>query len=216
MQVRFMSSTVPEQGSPCRSAEDILVYTARVSSPQNQVNLDTGAKLLRYCIRNKHWSVFDMADLTVEIKTSRAISAQILRHQSFKFQEFSQRYAEVVGFETYEARRQDTKNRQNSLDDLSDHDKAWFRWAQDCIQSEALELYNLALSKGIAKECARFLLPMSAETTLYMKGSVRSWIHYLEVRRSASTQKEHRDVADAVWPIFKQVFPTVAEALEDV
>lgn len=214
MNVKLVSATQPPSGSFAKTAEDLIVYTARVSSPKNQEDLSTGARLLRYCIRNKHWSVFAMADMTIEITTSRAISAQILRHQSFDFQEFSQRYAEVLGFETYEARRQDVKNRQNSISDLPVETMEWFQQAQADIQARATLLYQSALLKGIAKECARFLLPMSAETTIYMKGSVRSWIHYMEVRRHKSTQKEHRDVADAVWPIFKEQFPVVAEALE--
>jgi thymidylate synthase (FAD) len=211
MKVKLISVTAPvEQGM---TAEQLMVYTARVSSPQNQANLDTAPKLLRYCIKNGHWSVFAMADMTVEIETSRAISAQILRHKSFDFQEFSQRYAEVSGFETYEARRQDVKNRQNSLDDLPAGLKQWFLEAQGRVQKESQALYDYALEQGVAKECARFLLPMSASTRLYMKGSVRSWIHYFERRREGSTQREHRDIADAIWEIFRKVFPVVAEAI---
>ena len=151
--------------------------------------------------------------MTVEIETSRAISAQILRHRSFCFQEFSQRYAEVQEFENYEARRQDIKNRQNSIDDMTEFEKQWFNIAQGKIQKEAMELYNMALSKGIAKEQARMLLPMSTQTKLYMTGNIRSWIHYLEVRCDPSTQKEHRDVANKIKEIFIKELPIISEAM---
>ena len=150
--------------------------------------------------------------MTVEIETSRAISAQILRHRSFCFQEFSQRYAEVQEFENYEARRQDIKNRQNSIDDMTEFEKQWFNIAQSKIQKEAMELYNMALSKGIAKEQARMLLPMSTQTKLYMTGNIRSWVHYLEVRTDPSTQKEHRDVALKIKEIFIKELPIISEA----
>lgn len=212
MKTRLISMTMPVE--PGMTPEQLIVYTARVSSPQNQANLDTAPKLLRYCIRNKHWSVFAMVDLTIEVETSRAISAQILRHKSFDFQEFSQRYAAVTGCEKYQARRQDTKNRQASHDDLPPEITAWFEEAQDQVQEVTTNLYNQALEHGIAKECARFLLPMASTTRLYMKGSVRSWIHYLMVRCDESTQKEHREIADAIWIILKAWFPAIAEALE--
>jgi thymidylate synthase (FAD) len=212
MKVALVSVTNPVD--PHLTAEQLIVYTARVSSPQNQANLDTGPKLLRYCIKKRHWSVFSMVDMTLEIETSRAISAQILRHKSFDFQEFSQRYAEAFGFEIYEARSQDLKNRQNSTDDLSTETKEWFLAAQESIQAHAKQLYDEALGLGIAKECARFLLPMGVSTRVYMKGSIRSWIHYFEVRRAKSTQLEHRDIADAAYLVFKQEFPTIAEALQ--
>ncbi len=212
MQVKLISVTQPVD--PNISPEQLIVYTARVSSPQNQANLDTAPRLLRYCIKNSHWSVFSMTDLTLEIDTSRGISAQILRHKSFDFQEFSQRYAEAFGFEIYEARRQDDKNRQNSTDDLSAETKAWFLAAQNKINGEATALYKEALSLGIAKECARFLLPMSVSTRIYIKGSIRSWIHYFQVRRGNGTQKEHKDIAEAAWLVFKAQFPNIAEAIE--
>ena len=151
--------------------------------------------------------------MTVEIETSRAISAQILRHRSFTFQEFSQRYAEVIEFENYNARRQDTKNRQNSIDDLTEFELQWFNIAQGRIQQEAMDLYKMALSKGIAKEQARFLLPMSAKTKIYMTGNIRSWIHYLELRTDPGTQKEHRDIAEKIKDIFINEFPIISEAL---
>jgi len=155
-----------------------------------------------------------MADMCVEIKTTRAIAQQILRHRSFNFQEFSQRYAKATEFVTYGARRQDLKNRQNSIDDLPAEVKQWFLDSQKKVQTEGLSLYEQALEKGIAKECARFLLPLNTKTTLYMKGSVRSWIHYIKVRADASTQKEHRDIAQKVKKIFVEQFPNTAAALE--
>ncbi len=157
-----------------------MAYCARVSSP-HQESTDY-EKLLAYCIAHKHWSIFEMADMTVEIVTSRAISPQILRHKSFQFQEFSQRYAQAQAIEHYTPRRQDMKNRQNSLDDLPPETVAWFDEAQERVAMESMALYEEALEKGIAKECARALLPLATQTKLYMKGSIRSWIHYLEVR----------------------------------
>ena len=150
--------------------------------------------------------------MTCEIETSRAISAQILRHRSFTFQEFSQRYSEVTGFETYEARRQDTKNRQNSIDDMSENDSQWFLYAQSKVQKFCEEQYKMALAKGIAKEQSRFLLPMSTSTRLYMSGSVRSWLHYLESRTHPSTQLEHRLIAEEIKKIFIKELPIIAEA----
>ena len=161
-------------------AENLIAYCARVSS-KNQENHNI-EKLLTYCYEHGHWSVFETAYITMEINTSRAISAQILRHRSFTFQEFSQRYAEVPDFYTYEARRQDKKNRQASIDDMSFADKHWFTCAQDRVQTVSSFLYNEALDRGIAKEQARFLLPLSSKTKIYMTGNVRSWIHYLDQR----------------------------------
>jgi thymidylate synthase (FAD) len=194
-------------------AEKIMGYVARVSNPKNQDNPNY-AKLLKYCIDSKHWSVFEMADMTVEIETSRAIATQILRHRSFNFSEFSQRYSKVTeGCEIYPARSQDLKNRQNSNDDMSQEIKDWFIVAQEHLQMESLGLYNEALAKGIAKEQARFLLLSSAKTRLYAKGNIRSWITYLQVRLDPSTQKEHRDVALEIQKIFIEQLPTVSEAL---
>ncbi|NTU50534.1 MAG: FAD-dependent thymidylate synthase [Desulfobulbaceae bacterium] len=214
MNVRLISVTSPQIDIDGQETtpEGLIAYCARVSSP-HQENPDY-AGLLRYCIKNKHWSVFEMVDMTVEITTSRAIAQQILRHRSFQFQEFSQRYAKVQQAEKYEARRQDQKNRQNSIDDLSKETQLWFKSAQSEIELRAFQLYEEALEKGIAKECARFLLPLATQTRLYMKGSVRSWIHYLEVRCDPSTQKEHREIADAIKALFVQEFPIVSEALE--
>lgn len=213
MQVRLISVTNPlieVDGRPL-TAEGLIAYCARVSSPHQET--PDYEKLLAYCIANKHWSIFELADLTVEIVTSRAISPQILRHRSFQFQEFSQRYAKAQAIERYEPRRQDTKNRQNSLNDLDAETVAWFDEAQDEVARLAMEKYEAALEKGIAKECARVLLPLGTQTKLYMKGSVRSWIHYLEVRTDPSTQKEHRDIANAVMAVFREQFPVTSRAL---
>lgn len=213
MQVRLISVTNPiiEIDNRKLDPEGLIAYCARVSSP-NQETPDY-EKLLSYCIRNKHWSVFEMVDMTVEIVTSRAISPQILRHRSFSFQEYSQRYSKIQAIEKYEPRRQDVKNRQNSLDDLDESTIAWFDEAQESVSKLSMEKYEEALEKGIAKECARVLLPLGTQTRLYMKGSVRSWLHYLEVRTDPSTQKEHRDIAEAVREIFMEQFPVTSRAM---
>jgi thymidylate synthase (FAD) len=213
MQVRLISVTNPliEIDNRQLTPEGLMAYCARVSSPHQET--PDYEKLLSYCIQKKHWSVFEMVDMTVEITTSRAISPQILRHRSFCFQEFSQRYAKAQTTEKYEPRRQDTKNRQNSLDDLDEATVTWFDQAQDKIARLSFESYEEALEKGIAKECARVLLPLATQTRLYMKGSVRSWIHYLEVRTDPATQKEHRDIAEAVQAIFVEQFPVTSKAL---
>ncbi|MWV54947.1 FAD-dependent thymidylate synthase [Chlorobium phaeovibrioides] len=213
MQVRLIALTAPQIDIEGQSltAEGLMAYCARVSSP-HQESTDY-EKLLAYCIAHKHWSIFEMADMTVEIVTSRAISPQILRHKSFQFQEFSQRYAQAQSIERYTPRRQDSKNRQNSLDDLPPETVAWFDEAQERVAMESMALYEEALEKGIAKECARALLPLATQTKLYMKGSIRSWIHYLEVRTDPSTQKEHRDIADGIMAIFVKQFPVTASAL---
>ena len=193
-------------------AEKLIAYCARVSS-KNQENPNI-EKLLTYCYEHGHWSVFETAYITMEINTSRAISAQILRHRSFTFQEFSQRYAEVPEFISYDARRQDKKNRQASIDDMNIEDKHWFSVAQDRVQTLTASLYLDALDKGIAKEQARFLLPMSSKTKIYMTGNIRSWIHYLELRTGIETQKEHRDIAREIKKIFKEELPIISGALE--
>jgi thymidylate synthase (FAD) len=191
-------------------AEKTMMYCARVSNPANQHS--DNPKLLDYCIKNGHWSVFEMAHMTVEITTSRAIAAQILRHRSFSFQEFSQRYAEAQGFETYEARRQDNKNRQNSIDDMSDKDKKWFQDVQKNVHDFCELYYKEALLRGIAKEQARFLLPLSTTTKLYMSGSIRSWLHYLDLRTGNGTQLEHKEIADEIKKIFVENFPNISKA----
>lgn len=196
------------------SAEELTSYIARVSNPSNQMSAETAPKLLGYCIKNKHWSVFEHVNMTVEIKTSRGIAAQILRHRSFVFQEFSQRYATAINNCIYPARRQDVKNRQNSIDDLPTDDCEWFKMAQERIWLQSRALYEEALSRGIAKEQSRFLLPLSTETTLYMTGNLRCWIHYLQLRTEAGTQKEHRDIAEGIRKIFVNEFPQISKALE--
>lgn len=185
---------------------------ARVSSP-NQDNPEKD-KLIKYLITHKHWSPFEMAYLTVEIRTSRAIGRQILRHRSFTFQEFSQRYEKSFDIEYYGARRQDSKNRQNSIDDLPDEVDTWFLQAQEQVVNLAYALYHEALAKGIAKECARFLLPELTTTKMYMSGNIRSWMHYLQLRTGQETQLEHREIAERCKQIFIEQFPTISKALE--
>ena len=192
-------------------AEKTMVYCARVSSKQ-QDNPEI-SKLIKYCLDHKHWSIFETASMTVEIETSRAISAQILRHRSFTFQEFSQRYAEATEYITYEARRQDKKNRQNSIADMKPEDEKWFWETQQMVHSNCDRLYRQALKRGIAKEQCRFLLPMSTKTKLYMTGNIRNFIHYLELRVHIDTQLEHRIIADQIKAIFIEQLPLVASAL---
>lgn len=194
--------------------EGLMVYTARVSSPKQEN--PSYAKLLKYCLKNGHWSVFEMCDMTIEINTSRAIAQQILRHRSFCFQEFSQRYAAVGegGMEVYSARRQDNKNRQNSIEDLPIDVVEWFKISQEKVWEFSHKIYEEALQKGIAKECARFVLPLNTKTKMYMKGSIRSWIHYLDARTAEGVQKEHRDIALQIRDIFVEHFPVIAEAKE--
>lgn len=204
MSVKYITSTP--------NAEEVIGYCARVSNPSNQSNPNI-AKLLSYCIKHGHWSVFETASLTLEIETSRAIAAQIIRHKTFCFQEFSQRYSEATDYVPFEARKQDNKNRQNSTDTLSEEDKEWFRKTQEQMWALSYSYYKTALSKGIAKECARALLPLSTKTRLYMTGNIRSWIHYIQLRSSNGTQKEHMDIALQAKEIFKQHYPIISEAL---
>jgi len=198
-------------------AEKHMAYCARVSNPNNQEN-DNYAGLLKYCIKHQHWSIFEQAFMTLEINTTRGLAAQILRHRSFTFQEFSQRYADAnlldANIPLPELRRQDTKNRQNSIDDIPEKQ---IKFLQDRIQlyfNEGMDLYNELLREGIAKECARFVLPLATPTRLYMSGSVRSWVHYIDLRSGHGTQKEHMDIANACKSIFTEQFPTVSKALE--
>lgn len=213
MQVRHISTTKPEIeiDGQLLTPEGLIAYIARVSSP-NQENPDY-AQLLRYCIKAKHWSIFEQVDMTVEIITTREIAPQVLRHKSFSFSEFSLRYATAMDYEAYDARRQDDKNRQNSLDDLDSETKEWFLDAQEDVWNYSYDRYQTAIGKGIAKECARSILPLNTVTRMYMKGSVRSWVHYLDVRCHPATQKEHRDIALAIKEIFIAQFPTVSQAL---
>ena len=198
-------------------AEKTMAFIARVSNPANQEN-ENYSKLLAYCIKHNHWSVFEQATMTLEIETNRGIAAQILRHRSFTFQEFSQRYADTNLLSTDiplpELRRQDTKNRQNSIDDM-DEERVFVmnKMIQDLFR-DAQDVYNYLLAQGVAKECARFVLPLATPTRIYMTGSCRSWIHYINLRSANGTQKEHMDIALACKEVFKQQFPSVAEALE--
>lgn len=193
-------------------AEKTMGYCARVSNPENQENPEI-AKLLSYCIKKAHWSVFEQANMVLEIETSRAIAPQILRHRSFSFQEFSQRYAQVSSCVIYDARRQDDKNRQNSVDDLCGEVKDWFRGAQAEVWNLAYKRYEEAIAKGIAKECARALLPLNTATRIYMNGTIRSWIHYIELRTGHGTQLEHMKIAQAAKEIFVRELPILAKAL---
>ena len=197
-------------------AEKTMAHIARVSNPNNQDNPNY-AGLLRYCIKHNHWSVFEQSSMTLEIETTRAIAAQILRHRSFTFQEFSQRYAqsnELGKIELPDLRRQDTKNRQNSIDDVDPFVKQKLEAQMITLFSSAQSLYNQMIEEGIAKECARMVLPLCTPTRIYMTGSARSWIHYIELRSANGTQKEHMDIANACKSVFIDTFPTIAEALE--
>ena len=197
-------------------AEKQMADCARVSNPNNQDN-ENYAGLLRYCIKHHHWSIFEQAYMTLEIETTRAIAAQILRHRSFTFQEFSQRYAqsnELGKIKLPDLRRQDTKNRQNSIDDVDPFVKQKLEAQMITLFSSAQSLYNQMIQEGIAKECARMVLPLCTPTRIYMSGSVRSWIHYIELRSANGTQKEHMDIANECKSIFIKTFPTIAEAME--
>jgi len=197
-------------------AEQLMAYVARVSNPSNQDN-EKYAGLLKYCIKHNHWSVFEQSSMTLEIETTRAIAAQILRHRSFTYQEFSQRYADssMLAKEVPlpELRRQDTKNRQNSIDDVDPLMQQDFEIKMQRHFVDGMKLYKEMLDAGVAKECARFVLPLATPTRLYMTGSCRSWIHYIELRSAHGTQKEHMNLVENVRSIFTEQFPTVAEAL---
>ena len=196
-------------------AEKMMAYIARVSNPNNQEN-EKYAGLLKYCIKHNHWSVFEQATMTLEIETTRAIAAQILRHRSFTFQEFSQRYAStdhLGDIPIPDLRRQDEKNRQNSTDDLDEFVKQKLELQIKTLFSSAEALYHQMLEEGVAKECARFVLPLATPTKLYMTGSCRSWIHYINLRSAHGTQKEHMEIARECACIFAGQFPAVAEAL---
>ena len=197
------------------NAEEMIVKMARVSAPSNQDNMDTAPRLLRYLIKHRHWSPFEMANLCVEIETTRAISPQILRHRSFSFQEFSQRYAdtnELGSAVIPHLRRQDNKNRQNSIDDLSSEEIGSYYRRISELYENAEHLYREMVSNGVAKECARSILPLSTQTRLFMNGTIRSWIHYLQLRCEEGTQFEHRLIADSIKRIFCKQFPIIGEA----
>jgi len=197
-------------------AEQHIAYCARVSNPNNQDN-EKFAGLLKYCIKHQHWSIFEQAFMTLEIETTRGIAAQVLRHRSFTFQEFSQRYAStelLTNVELPELRRQDDKNRQNSIDDLDPEVVDKLNRQMVTLFSSANSLYKQMLELGVAKECARFVLPLATPTRMYMTGSIRSWIHYIELRGANGTQKEHMDIALSCKNLFKEQFPVISEALD--
>ena len=216
--VKLIAHSVGSGELKGKSPQDVISYVARVSNPHNQENFHTSGGLLKYCIKHQHWSIFETASMTLEINTTRGLAAQILRHRSFTYQEFSQRYADTKLIEQTvpvpELRRQDTKNRQNSTNDLppglvSDYQRKIEKHFED-----SMDLYNNLLDCGVAKECARFVLPLATPTRLYMTGTCRSWIHYIELRSANGTQEEHRRIAEECRDIFCQVFPDIAEALE--
>jgi thymidylate synthase (FAD) len=198
------------------TAEDFVAYAARVSNPSNQMNTETSSRLLKYLVKNQHWSPFEMAHAVMEINTTRDIARQILRHRSFSFQEFSQRYAnaEDLGFQLREARLQDTKNRQNSLEVEDANLEAEWEYFQEELLEEVKEIYRWAIDNGIAKEQARAVLPEGlTNSRLYMSGSLRSWLHYCAIRTDKATQKEHREVADQALLILKKEFPSISELI---
>ena len=209
MNVSLVSVTQPFV-CDLKNAEDIIAYCARVSNPTNQLNTETAPKLLKFLIKHKHWSPFEMVDMTIEIKTSRAIAAQILRHRSFSFQEFRQRYSQAQVLEKLELRKQAEKNRQSSSEE---YQNALLLTKTREHLGRAISLYNNLIEDGVAKESARMILPLTIETTMYMKGSIRSWAHYIDLRTEENTQKEHREIAEECKKIFKQNFPTTSEAL---
>ena len=214
MKVQLISTTSPcqqLQSKGIKTAEDLIVYAARVSNPSNQLNTATGAKLLAYCMEHGHWSVFEQASMGVEIVTSRAISAQILRHRSFHFQEFSQRYASATNFEPVQLRKQADKNRQSSSQKI-DNEKLKSEIREYIC--DAIDNYEYLLENGVARECARMILPLCTQTTVYMTGTVRDWIHYLRLRLKEDTQLEHRQVAEAIMVEFQQCFPIIAGLLK--
>ena len=208
MNVKFVSIT-PD-------AEKMMAYIARVSNPANQQN-EKYSGLLKYCIKHNHWSVFEQSSMTLEIETTRGLAAQILRHRSFTYQEFSQRYADTKLLDDTiplpQLRKQDTKNRQNSTDDLDEFLVQDFQLEMTKLFESSMKLYNKMLEQGVAKECARFVLPLATPTRLYMTGSCRSWIHYINLRSAHGTQKEHMNIAEECRRIFTEQFPSVSEAL---
>ena len=198
-------------------AEKHMAYCARVSNPANQGN-EKFSGLLKYCVKHQHWSIFEQAYMTLELTTTRGIAAQVLRHRSFTYQEFSQRYADssllMDKIPLPALRRQDEKNRQNSIDDLDPFDVQNLELQMQTLFDSSMALYQQMLGRGVAKECARFVLPLAVPTKIYMTGSVRSWIHYIDLRSANGTQKEHMDLALSAKEIFIEQFPAVAEAME--
>lgn len=210
MKVKLVSVT-SSKTEGMNNAEEIIVYCARVSNPKNQLNKESSPKLLSFLIKHGHWSPFELASMCLEIKTSRGIAAQILRHRSFSFQEFSQRYSKAQELEPIDLRKKADKNRQSSSDAFTD--SLLIQKVREHT-AKSISLYNNLISAGAAKESARFILPLTTETTMYMQGSVRSWIHYINLRSQQNTQKEHRDIAEACRQIFIEEFPNISVALE--
>ena len=209
-----MSSVKTVWATP--EGEDLVAYMARVSAPENQDNKDTAPKLIKYLIKHKHWSPLEMVNICMEIETTRDIARQILRHRSFSFQEFSQRYAVVGNYELSEIRMQDVKNRQNSLETDNLHLAYWWEGAQNRVLNDAKFMYESALAKGIAKEVARKLLPEGLTMSrMYMNGTLRSWLHYIDIRCDVATQKEHREVAELCKLEIGKHFPTILEAMNE-
>jgi thymidylate synthase (FAD) len=213
MKVSLVSVTKPTiQG--ISNAEELISYCARVSNPSNQFNTETAPKLLRYCIEHGHWSIFEQCSMGIEIRTSRAIAAQILRHRSFSFQEFSQRYSSVTELEKIELRKQGKTNRQvGDIPITIEQEPELFNKINQ-LQNQTVELYEEMVSKGVAKECARMILPLTTSSVLYVHGTTRSWIHYLQLRTQPDTQKEHREIALEIQKIFIREFPSVSQALK--
>ena len=216
--VKLIAHTVGAGELMGKLPQEVISYVARVSNPHNQESFHTAKGLLKYCIKHQHWSIFETAGMTLEINTNRGIAAQILRHRSFTFQEFSQRYADTKlldpSIPVPQLRKQDQKNRQNSTDDLPPGIISQYSEQIDKYFADGMHLYNNLLDSGVAKECARFVLPLAASTRIYMTGSCRSWIHYIDLRSANGTQKEHQDIALQCKAIFGKVFPDVAAALE--
>jgi thymidylate synthase (FAD) len=211
MQVKLVSITEPKIDSAITNAEELIAYCARVSNPSNQLNVQTSSKLIKYLIDHKHWSPFEMVSMCVEIQTSRAIAAQILRHRSFSFQEFSQRYSTATELEKIEFRKQGKTNRQ-----VGDEEIQLTPFQANMVEHAEASCklaYNELIEAGVAKECARMVLPLSTQTTMYMLGSIRSWIHYLDIRCKQDTQKEHRQIALDIQKIFIKNFPNISSVL---
>jgi thymidylate synthase (FAD) len=215
MNAQLISITNPTIND-IRKPEDLIAYCARVSNPSNQINVETAPKLLAFLIKHNHWSPFEMVDMTIEIKTSRGIAAQILRHRSFSFQEFSQRYSVATDFEDIELRLQGDKNRQVGEKLLPTGTDAYDKISHLLAESMSISqhCYETMIENGVAKEVARMVLPLATQTTMYMKGSLRSWIHYINLRTEQNTQKEHRAIAEKCKKIFIKQFPIISEALE--
>ncbi len=217
-EVKLIATTTGAGELEGKGPQEVISYTARISNPHNQENYRTSTGLLKYCIKHAHWSIFETASMTLEINTNRGIAAQVLRHRSFTFQEFSQRYADTKLLDQTiplpSLRKQDKKNRQNSTNDLPPGMVEEYQKKIQKHYEDGMDLYNNLLDNGVAKECARFVLPLSTRTRIYMTGSCRSWIHYINLRTAHGTQAEHMELAENCKKVFTQVFPDIAEALE--